>query len=149
MDQKLVASTGSPNGISLMKEHIPTFKSQENTETRKLDVTTLNTEASVKKLLKNDAFMYYSVFKPTTGSPDREAADLVSRLQSGDGPTSSVMVDRKSRISCECDIVTTLQQMAGNDGGAMFGGNGNANVFHHVAGSDGHDQVIEDQHLAQ
>ena len=83
-----------------------------------MDITTLNTEASTGALRKKDPFMYYSAFKPTS-NPAREAANHVVEMQrSGNDGHSSVMVERKTRISVKCDVLTAVQEMFElNDGG--------------------------------
>ena len=74
-----------------------------------MDITTLNTEASTGALRKKDPFMYYSAFKPT-GNPAREAANHVVEMQRS-GNDGHPSVERKIRISVECDAVKVLQEM--------------------------------------
>jgi hypothetical protein len=92
----------------------PTFMPDEE-QARQIDITALNTDASIDSLRKNDPFMYFSIFKPT-GNHQMEAANHVAELQSGDGPSESVMVERKRRISVECDLLTATQEMLGLGG---------------------------------
>jgi hypothetical protein len=81
---------------------VPTIKKEP--ATKKLDITTL-TAATANSLRTEDAFMYYSVFKPT-GHPDTELEDLMVMLQNGDVPASTAIFERKTRISVECDALT-------------------------------------------
>lgn len=77
-----------------------------------MDITTLNTKASTGALRKKDPFMYYSAFKPT-GNPGkpRAANHAVEMQRSGNDGHPNVMVERKIRISVECDALKVLQEM--------------------------------------
>ena len=81
---------------------VATFRSaDEKAETRNIDITRLNNDASINSLCKNNPFMYYSVFKPT-GNHEMEAANHVA---------DSVMVKRKRHISVKCHVWTVMKEI--------------------------------------
>eukprot|EP00804_Cyclotella_cryptica_P030404 CCRYP_008491-RA/>CCRYP_008491-RA protein AED:0.36 eAED:0.36 QI:0/-1/0/1/-1/1/1/0/125 len=75
-------------------------------EPKTFDIKRLKTRFDVETLRRDDPFMYYSIFKY-----DHDAAGVSSLLQRNSecyGSDSTVKVQRRSRISVECDHITEI-----------------------------------------
>jgi hypothetical protein len=113
-----------------------TFKGEETTEARVIDVSTL-TAADIKALLTSDPFMYYSIFKPTIAN--HSEAELLQHV-GNEGPDAHVMVARQTRLSVECDATTVMLQMMERHGDdAAVNHDGNDEVARQLAMLLGHD----------